>query len=482
MTFTYRLDKSKVNRYLLFFTYLIIVYSLSKIGGLILLVPLFLMAVFASVQFNKYTQYTPLIVFLSLMTGNIFVILTVSLFFSVYQLLVLIKSRSIKLSIVELSIISVFIVGLIGYSFTQFIDSNLLALPLYFITFFSLLFTFYRLISLGITEDQYRKLKYFILFSAIIQIGFAYIDYIGSVGFLNILTFKSTPDEVKGTLGNANNFAILCYTAAFLVMPDVRKNLQLKNIFNIFLMLFFLAFAIVADAKTYLAGFIFGGGLLYVLYAFKHYSKLWLTILSILIVLATAYLVPKVLKLSEPITELFYNMYVEGEYNHKYIYITRAFSLDNRSGFQYVFGTGPGTCGSRAANARAYNSLYKTEDSFTLSFLPPKTSKYADAILVDLYQYKYAIEAKFRSALLGNPFNSWAAFMIEFGLIGFMLMHILFFSLLIHVFRSKSNYSICAFLLISSLYTASWIDQVFERPFPMIFMYLICAVALSKKS
>ncbi|MEP2303922.1 MAG: hypothetical protein ABJI10_05460 [Ekhidna sp.] len=329
-----------------------------------------------------------------------------------------------------------------------------------------------------------NKFVHYIIIICLIQVLIAYFSYVLPTGFSNIIFRRdATPDQVKGTFYSANSFGFLCLVSACMTYFKI-LNAKVGSIY-LALFILFMAFSFLADVKSILIGLVGGLTLLTLIRVYiksNTLRRVFLIVIVFTFSLASMSFLERALKPIVPVLMT----YVDGENNHKYLYMKRTFEGQGRNWLQYLIGTGPGTCGSRAANSRAYDSMYKKEGSMTLSFLPAKTSPFAEKILVDLYQYDYAVNSRWRSALLGNPFNSFTAIFIEFGLVGFLFFMIFHFKALILALKLElfsPNYkalTTATFLTISSLMVMGWMDQSYEQPFPMFILMTLSGITISK--
>lgn len=473
-------QKTIVRQVIIIFISLLSIFVIDQVVSSLLLVPICFLSVYFlnKQQMDNFLLLSLLIVCIP----NTLVFYVNSLIISFYYLLKLVEKKKSKFSGSELLLIAIFSIGLLAYLFTQVIDLNPLSFALNFTTFLSA-FIYFFLFKNSKIESQ--KLIFYLTVICIVQIIIAYVVYIGPTGYYNILTRNNaTPDEVKGTFHSANSFGLLCLIAACATFYKFSFK-KIRGMFYLFFFILFLAMAFLADIKSILIGLLSGLVFLLLIRTYLRVGVLKKITLIIVISLFSVSSFNIVSKVLEPLAPVLMT-YVDGENNHKYLYIKRTFEGLGRNWFQYLIGTGPGTCGSRAANARAYDSMYKKEGSMALTFLPPKTSPYAKEVLVDLYQYDYAVNSRWRSALLGNPFNSFTAIFLEFGLIGFiffMLFHfkILFLALKIELVSPPLKpLTTITFLTISSLMIMGWMDQSYEQPFPMFILMTLSGITISK--
>lgn len=429
-------------------------------------------------QYTKASKYQIYIAIIVIIINNPKLGYTFASLLSCYALIAHLQSKKMKTDALGMIFTSFLALGVCSFIISQAVESNLLSLPLFTITFFSLMgvFFFYRSISIDINEK--KRFFEFIIITAIVESLVAYFSYVQGVGFIQILTYESTPDEVTGTLGYAHTFGFFLFASALLATA---KFLQSKKKIWIVIIPYLFFFGVLTDTKTYLIGIILPSIFLIVrwLWVKSGVTGKWILILGFGLFLYWS--VPRTIKAMTPIANLMYSLYVEGRYNHKYIYISRTLDYTNRNLVQYLIGTGPGTCGSRPAISRSYDSILKYHNKFVFAILPPKTSIYTHNFLVDLYQYNYKVTSPDRSAILGDPFNSWTAIYIEFGLIGFVLLCSFFGILIYKLWCKKLLESKVALVLLIAIIIGGCVELTFEGSTAMIFTYLLCGLILSEK-
>ena len=457
---------------------IVTIFVVQTVASSILLLPVIVALTLYFLTRPNGFEKQPYIAIAVLLIGNVLIGYTYALMLSLYICLKYMKLRKFRADKVSFIIAGFIFLAICAFLFSQVVEINLLALPLSIISFFCLLGVFFYFRSYQLSDDSKEKIINLIIFVAIVETLIAYFAYVRGAGVIQVLTFKRTPDLVTGTLGNANNFAIFLFISSFLV---VVKYLKTRNLLWLLTFPYLLLYGFLADAKSFLIGIFLAGGFLFARWIWFNSGLLKRIALITISFIFLSWFIPAFTKLVRPVTDLLYEMYVVGEYNHKYLYISRALDYSNRNPIQYLIGTGPGTCGSRSANSRAYDSMHKTKDSFALTALPPKTSVYANDILVDLFQYDYAIKSRYRSALLGNPFNSWTAIYVEFGLLGFLLLCFFFTMIGFHLLKANAIEAKVVFVLLISIVIAGFVDQTFERPIPMILLYFLCGLTLPRK-
>lgn len=167
----------------------------------------------------------------------------------------------------------------------------------------------------------------------------------------------------------------------------------------------------------------------------------------------------------------YFNQYAKRpDRNHKFVFLQRAIGEIHQSYGTWVFGTGPGTVGSRAANARAYDTLYKRERRIP-GWIPPFTSTPARTHLVDLYQEEFAASVQNQSSVLSIPFSSAVSAFVELGSLGLLFGAALFLAIagqagkLAVVKRGEqASVGLVCFVLVGTVLCMMCFDTVLERP------------------
>ncbi|MGN6435067.1 MAG: hypothetical protein ACTHMM_00990 [Agriterribacter sp.] len=330
------------------------------------------------------------------------------------------------------------------------------------------------------SEDVKLFFRHFILF-AVAQFLIAFFLQAVPKGVFAILARPTMGDAITGTTNLSNSLAflltvaILPYTISILISRQKRRKekLMVGALFLLFTGMMFLN-----DAKSLYYSFIIAGGSVFVLKAVLVTKsigrRMFLISVGITLLIGmSSFLVKSVTSSIEK-----YDEYINGKYNFKWQYYLSTFSTDTRPGYQYVLGTGPGTNGSRAANALAYDVLYKKENTVTLpKSIPPKSNPFTRDYLSKYFTQEYADASGERSAILGNPFNSICAMFTEFGIIGLFL----FFSFLFVIFKAlikrRDYISLSVLVLIMVNIINGFVDQTFEKPLQMYLTYLCIGFA-----
>lgn len=101
-----------------------------------------------------------------------------------------------------------------NYLLHQFVELNLLALPLWLVSFVSPIGVFFYFSRYTISIYGLERLVIFIVGTAVVQCIVAYVDYICGVGFHSIWSKIASPDGVTGTFGAAGSgFSIFLINA-----------------------------------------------------------------------------------------------------------------------------------------------------------------------------------------------------------------------------------------------------------------------------
>ena len=382
------------------------------------------------------------------------------------------KSKKIfSLLIIYLSLI---------YISQLFYNFSLLSFPIFIITFLSPIAIFF---FIGKIPKNKISLSYILNNLLSIAIAQALIGLILQAiprGISAILNRPTFGDVIKGTTGEAPDLAFLMLASILPFFLYYRKSTSKLKILVI--VLFFVGMMILNDSKTYLYAiflvFIFTWLLNNFFFnrtvVFKFFSVLMFCSVLLLSFTFTNKIINNI--------ESKYGEYITGRYDAKSRYYNYSFDVNTRPLSQYIFGTGPGTNGSRASNALAYDVMYKKDNTVKLpGFISPHSSEFTRRYISGLYTEKYAEASNYRSAILGNPFNSICAIFVEFGMLGF----ILFFTFLISLIRYCSLYGnvlitkATLFIIFTNI-IISFLDQSFETPISMHVMYLFLGLNLRK--
>ncbi len=405
------------------------------------------------------------------------------------------SSKSANLNISRQDIMLVLFVGLaiISWALNQFVSINIVALPLWSLSFLVPLGVYFYFRRWPLSAIQLSHFMVFMIAVAFAQCFVAWIDYIKGIGFQVIWSYAMTPDFVTGTFRNAPEFGVyLLQVATFFISILISSKLLTKTtIKTIPLLAFILIFIHTSDSKSQLYAFIGGWlAILIVFWKWRWNDKATKWIVSGLLV--TAVLGPPMaVKVLDKYNTV-YSDYLEGDKAAKIIYMKDALDPSSRSFFHWLAGYGPGSCGSRASNMRAYDTLPKNRDSDAhqvKSFIPEYSSECTKQFLVPVWDQEYAENSKYRSALLGNPFNSWTAIWFEMGLLGVAFWLILMAALLATArkiyLKSLGIYRLVSMLAgvnIVAICVIALITQAFEDPKLMMFLWFFIAHTISTKT
>ncbi|HCR17601.1 MAG TPA: hypothetical protein DIU35_08960 [Candidatus Latescibacteria bacterium] len=174
--------------------------------------------------------------------------------------------------------------------------------------------------------------------------------------------------------------------------------------------------------------------------------------------------------------------------NHKYVFLQRALGAIPRQFDTLLTGTGPGTVGSRAANLRAYDTMYKSPSQADVisRILPAYTGLVARSYFSDLYQEEFAKVAKWRSGTLSQPFSSLISLFVEFGIVGLLLFGTFVWNLLRTTVEISARnvddlfarMGLTVYLTTLCLSCMTIFDTYLERPTLMIAYWLFAGLVL----
>lgn len=183
-----------------------------------------------------------------------------------------------------------------------------------------------------------------------------------------------------------------------------------------------------------------------------------------------------------------YRIYVtDPGYNHKYIFLQRALWEIPITFQSWLTGTGPGTVGSRAANSRAYDTMFKARGSQLPTLIPPFTSAPAREYFVDLYDAGYATRY-WRSQTLASPFSSLISMLVELGMGGlfiFLSLSCILVSYFLRLTRLDPDpfYKAAGLALYFStltIFVNSFLNTFLERPLIMIPYWIMGGLAVGR--
>jgi hypothetical protein len=369
--------------------------------------------------------------------------------------------------------------GLI-YLLNIFNTSSCLSFPFFLITFFSPFLIVFYILKEKFTKEEINKFSMQLLQFSVAQSIISFVLQAMPLGLVNVLNSPTLGDGVKGTFISSDVLSgtILISIIPFLV-KTVRNNSYFKDFIFIVIFVWFVFISFLNDAKgqyysfliatiIFFLFFLFGGGI--------RMSKKVLFVNFLILLLVLFWTQLKIQKEEILKSEI---EYISGTSNNKIVNYQNTFSTNTRPMFNYYIGTGAGTNGSRAANALAYDVLYKKEgNSVKLpKFIPPATNDYTRRFLKSLYTEEFVNTAAFRSAFLSSPFNSICALFVEFGIVGTFIY--MFFNCKITVVLLKKNsiISITAFFLLVSNFVLAFFEPSFEYSVRyLIFVYITFAL------
>ncbi len=371
--------------------------------------------------------------------------------------------------------------------FNQGQNLNLLALPLW-LTSFAASFGFYSyFVRYPLTPGSMGRICFFIAALILLEIAYAWHEAIRPLGFTPFFNYPGLGDQVTGTLRGSTDFALLLMSGATLGTGYLYRSAMLERPTGLLVLFvggsFF--FARIADAKTVILSYIIVISVVFLLNSRWRLSrpetKYRFALLLCLVVLARP-----VLHRVQDKYQAVYFQYVTGAYNKKRLFLQRAASADNRSPVYWLLGYGPGRCGSRAANMRAYDTLYKSENSEThklKGIFSARTSACSRRFLLDLHTPEYAAQVHLRSALLGSAFSSWAALWFETGLFGtliwlFFLGGVFFRARRLYPRLPKSGQALAFSVQTYAgvIVLSGFITQAFERGLLMVMFWFLLAL------
>jgi len=400
----------------------------------------------------------------------------------------------------------------LAYSFLVYLVSNLtvevnlFSFPFWLLTFYSGIFLLVFYSGVGFSEKEkqdilsfFKKILYLVLFYGVA---------------VNILVAQRfTPgDWVKSSIEDANKVA---FWAGFLILLQVSPwllkifhNCSLLKITLRKVLALILTFGVLllAIAKHVMVAF-YVGICLYLLYylgkrflraslgSAGSYSKNSLLVvislfllLSPVLLLVSSNLYLGVFSRTKWSLQKYITFYFSphSPYNHKYIFYQRIFTQLPKE-YSLLVGTGPGTLGSRASNARTYDTMYKPRGKRLPSFIPPFSSEPTRKYLADLYTEEYASVATERSAVLSFPFSGISSITGELGLIGLIMF---FFILFLSIGKMEKTliesnnpclkqFALTTILAIFTIIPLLFFDNYQEKPQLMFPLYLLTALLIA---
>lgn len=184
-----------------------------------------------------------------------------------------------------------------------------------------------------------------------------------------------------------------------------------------------------------------------------------------------------------------YIAYIEDDFiNSKYTFFNRVWlDIYNQHQINWIFGTGPGTLGSRASNILSADILYKLDES-ALSKLQ-NSSAWTKKYMQGLWTQELADNIKYYSAILSYPFSGITSIKAEIGLIGLALYTWLIFRIGKNLyatvnFRSPAltdHVKLSLSLSLCIYYLALFFDNFHEQPSIGYLLLFLCAIFSSER-
>ncbi len=449
-------------------------------------------------SYVRFKPYTFLKVGLALVfLGDEFLLFAFGI--SLVPVLLLLKSRSgFVVSRPQKRIALLFLWCFVSYVFAQYIELNLGSLWFYAVTFGSPMVLFPIAVQVGTEGDRAKALFGFLKMCTLWQTAF--IGYLGLV--LGNYTQKN--DWATGSLGQPDIAFLLAGFLIFLSAPWVLKRASLRNagypVFSArhrwvylagvgwFALMLYWTYTRVLNYSLILA---FAVGLSSLLLFRKLRPVLRCRRLvctgGVLASLAI-FLIYGLLTLPSTTFGATYTIYLtDPDYNHKVVFLRRALEEIPEEFGTWLTGTGPGTVGTRAANSRAYDTLFKISGSKLPSFIPPFTSAPARQFFVDLYQQDFAVKY-WKSQTLAGPFSSIISLWVELGFIGFVIFLCIMGTLARSFLRLSEQDSdpfyrtlgITLYLATLTLLIVAIFDTYLERPRLMSLYWITAGLAVGR--
>lgn len=355
------------------------------------------------------------------------------------------------------------------------------SLPLFYLTFLS-----YFLLSIYIwktlwNEDQLSRI---IINIACIGVAQAFVSFFLQALPTGIGTILNSPTYGDNLMGTSNTgttassvMLLSIIPLLFYILEDVKR--VFTNIRMIMIIIFVLCVVYLGDAKTVLFASLLALVIQFVLIKiiFKIIRPRKIIFIGVVSIIAMFVITTDVNKM---ITNQFpeFELYTEGNFNSKYVYYAKTFDTTTRDLISFIFGTGGGTNGSRAANALAYDKLAKAENSTKLpSIIPPKTNEFTEKYIASLYDQDYIDQLITVSAIIASPFNSICSLFLEVGIVGSLLyMNIIYYIFIIAFVRHNIiTKSLITYLIV--ILIVSFVFPSFEYPSMQLFVFLHLGLA-----
>ncbi|MFN8436186.1 MAG: hypothetical protein U0V72_01005 [Cytophagales bacterium] len=443
-----------------------------------------LLVLVASVYFNYKKQYANVLI-----TGLYAVCAKSESVFFVYAIsvsaMVLFSKKKYELNRVSkvflgsIRLISIYLIFI--YILQLFDEKSILSLPMFLITFATSISVVFFILKNEISELDKEYVLANLFCIAFVQATIALVFQGVPTGIIKILNRPTLGDVVMGTTNSPNALSFIMLATAIPYLISTYKNWNLSKLLPFTCTAFFYLFIfILNDSKTTLACFVvamsFTLGLTFWLNLLNPLHKIiTLCICFIVVITSSFYFDSFVEQLQDK-----YEDYISGKYNAKYRYYSTALSSETRPNLYYWLGTGAGTNGSRAGNALAYDVMYKKQNTFALpKSVPAKSNAYTRKYLSTYYTKEYAEASAERSAVLGNPFNSFCAIFVEFGVIGTCIFIASQLVLIVLLVQKGAILDVTATILIISNFLIGFLDQSYERPSQAFTMYLMLGLAMA---
>lgn len=272
------------------------------------------------------------------------------------------------------------------------------------------------------------------------QYGFKdFINSINNIFFIQVivffLTFISelvsnwgiTPgDKYKGTFSNAHIFCF--WLIIYLILLIIRKNYlnevysRKRRIIEVTLVLFMIY---MSDGKHLWLSFLLAI-ITYKLFNKVKIFKTRLILVTSLFIVFSLFIVTNIVKINS-VKKFIYDkssyatLYIYKEpFNTKYKYFDSTLNKKLK-GYSFLIGFGPGQYGSRVANLRAYDSMYKADGlakKLSKIISPYELQEYKEE--AERYDKEFIDFIPYMSAVLAYPFSSIIAIIAELGILGFL--------------------------------------------------------------
>jgi hypothetical protein len=365
---------------------------------------------------------------------------------------------------------------IILYIVQLIISPSPFSLPLFYLTFLS-----YFLLSIYIWKTSWNKnqLSRIVINIACIGVGQAFIAFFLQALPTGIGTILNSPAYGDNLMGTSNTGTTAASVMLFSIIPlffYISENI--KRIFTetriTIILIFVLCVVFLGDAKTILFATIFALITQFAIKSiiFRIIKPRKIIFIGAIFILSSYIITTDINKI---ITDKFpeFELYTEGNFNSKYIYYTKTFDTTTRDPISFIFGTGGGTNGSRAANALAYDKLAKAENSTKLPpIIPPKTNEFTEKHIASLYDQDYIDQLITVSAIIASPFNSICSLFLEVGIVGsFIYMSIMYY-IFFTIFIKKNIFSKSLITYLFAILIVAVAFPSFEYPSMQLFVFL----------